>query len=184
MRERLTGSKDLGRFKSGRVPRPCRGRSDSADGCVGLWLRRTECSPRRNSLIERGLTIWSSVASVASPLQRRVRPTSRPRGRCDVQPWSEARRSGSEDGCCDGGPESGLGPEERRGVSGAQVAGCDQNEYLAAISRGKGAGRAHGLFGFDRNAPLASLARCRPSLGRAVGEAQHESPGISCGSRS
>jgi len=118
------------------------------------------------------------VASVASPLQRRVRPTSRPRGRCDVEPWGEAWRSGTEDGCCDGGPESGLGPEERRGVSGAQVACCDQNEYLVAISRGKGAGPANGLFGFDRNTPLASLARCRPSLGRAVGEAQHESPGI------
>jgi len=29
--------------------------------------------PRRSSLIERGLTKWSSAASVASPLQRRVR---------------------------------------------------------------------------------------------------------------
>ena len=54
-----------------------------------------------------------------------------------------------------------------------RVAACTP---LAGISRGTGFGPADGLFGFDRNAPLTSLARCRPSLGRAVVEAQHESP--------
>jgi len=104
------------------------------------------------------------VASVASPLQRRVRPTSRPRGRCDVQPWGEARRSGTEDGCCDGGAESGLGPEERRGVSGAQVAGCDQNESWRLSREGRGLGQPMGASG----SIATRHSRALPDAGRAL----------------
>ena len=53
-------------------------------GGVSGWLDRMCWGPgfaervdrhRRSSMIERGLTKWSSAASVASPLQRRVRPS-------------------------------------------------------------------------------------------------------------
>ncbi len=139
---------------------------DGSRAATRHGVARSWCPPsfRERGRSPRGLTKWSSAASVASPLQRRVRPTSRPRGRCGAQRWGEAGQSGSEGFCCSGGPESGLGLEERRGVSGAPGGGLRPARPWRESRGVRGLGQPMGCSG----STATRHSRALPDAGRAL----------------
>ena len=132
------------------------------------WVRRS--SSRGASVV--GLPKWSSAASVASPLQRRVRPTSRLRGRCDedgrtglmvtgtktfagalgwrmARPWTMEAVVRSR-----GLPGAGFGPHEDENV--VQI-GCDASRHEEGTWRRRGETR--NPVGTLRTGPSRDAAR-------------------------